>query len=407
MDNSAARDERYYIGLMSGTSIDGTDGVIIAIRPDMSIRTVCAAEISWPEETAELLTELCRDGSARDNVHDAAVASCKVAERSAELCRLLLKKSGLKAEEITAVGSHGQTVRHRPEYGFSVQLDNGPLLAALTGIDVVVNFRAADIACGGQGAPLAQAFHQLIFSSPHADRFVLNLGGIANVSALAAGTKDTLVTAFDTGPANTLIDAVCRGYLNIPFDRDGILSASGCCDSQALSRLMTHPYLSQPFPKSTGRETFNEKCISFMTDGLNELKEEDRKKKICDILATLTDFTALSAVRSIEHIMREFKSSFTSDRKELIVCGGGALNPVIFSRLEYFASKIGLTVHSSAEFGADPKLIEAEAFACFAHCCVSGISLPLGSSTGAQKTSVAGCLCPAANGSYVRSMHRF
>lgn len=431
----AAQDKatEYYIGLMSGTSIDGLDGVIIAITPADATNTkdgafcfksIATGSLDWPAELKNTLHQLCQKGSEAERVEPMYAAANGVATYEAQLVKQLLAKAQLKASEITAIGAHGQTIRHCPQQGFSVQIDNGPLLAHITSIDAVVNFRAADLACGGQGAPLTQAFHQKIFARQGRSCFVLNLGGIANVTAL--GKDDELLTAFDTGPANTLLDYVCRTYLGTTYDQDGAGARAGSVDQNSLQHLMEHPYLKKDFPKSTGREDFNADTIAFMLQGLQPVTArtahtENNTSTACpapapsttlispdqqrlnNVLATLTEHTALSVTNALEQIIAHYPEAMSAER-DLVLCGGGALNPFLRDRLQALTAERQLHLHLKTcdEFGVDAKFLEAQAFAYFAYCTIHGQCLNLGKSTGAQSPALLGCICPAPHGHYAR-----
>lgn len=437
----------YYIGLMSGTSIDGLDGVLMSITPQaqtkqespsvpsaassaasssactssptaapaaaldqfappLSLQIIATVSQDWPAELKATLHQLCQRGSDAERIEPLSLAANAVASYEAQVVQQLLEKSGLPASAIMAIGSHGQTIRHCPDQGFSVQIDNGPLLAARTGIDAIVNFRAADIACGGQGAPLAQAFHQKVFARKQRSCFVLNLGGIANVSAF--GKDCQLLTAFDTGPANTLLDYVCRDYLKISYDAHGEHARAGKVNAAALAQLLEHPYLARPFPKSTGREDFNADTFDFMLSPLAQQHQQAPEQldlsTINDTLATLTEFTACTVIDAIEKIINTYASDMSPER-DLFLCGGGASNDFLCERFNTLAAQrqLHLTMHNCEDFGVDAKYLEAQAFAYFAYCNVHGYCLNLGKSTGAQSSSILGCLCPAHDGYYVRS----
>ena len=433
----AAQDKgtEYYIGLMSGTSIDGLDGVIIEISPaatadsansTLCFKTVATGSLDWPVELKNTLHQLCQQGSEAERVEPMYAAANGVATYEAQLVTQLLTKAQLKASEITAIGSHGQTIRHCPQQSFSVQIDNGPLLAHRTGIDAVVNFRAADLACGGQGAPLTQAFHQKIFARQGISCFVLNLGGIANVTAL--GKDGELLTAFDTGPANTLLDYVCRTYLGTTYDQDGAGAKAGSVDQAALKHLMEHPYLQKDFPKSTGREDFNADTIAFMMQGLQPVTartahtenntstacpapapanpNSPNQQRLNNVLTTLTEYTALSVTNALSQIITHYPEAMSAER-DLVLCGGGALNPFLRERLHALAAERQLHLHLKTcdEFGVDAKFLEAQAFAYFAYCTIHGQCLNLGKSTGAQRPALLGCICPAPHGHYARRVN--
>lgn len=445
---SSEKPSELYIGLMSGTSIDGIDGVLVEISPQGQMRILATESLPWSDKMKSILNELCTEGAPEDRIRTSGVAANAVTTAEATVCVLLLEKSHVRHHQIRAIGSHGQTIRHYPQLGFSVQLDNGPLLANLTDIDAITNFRAADIANGGEGAPLTQAFHQCVMSDANKTRFILNLGGIANVTALAPRGK--LLTAFDTGPANTLLDYVCRTYLGCAYDPDGAYAAAGQVDKEALTKLLQHPYLARAYPKSTGREDFNQQTIEFMLQGLalasktqapvnkptpsiQELQDPkvrkdyiisqspmfgsegameicsnldaDQLQRLKDILRTLTELTVQSSLNSIQQIIKDHAKDMSAER-ELVVCGGGALNKFMLQRMQEYADELHLQlkVMPCTDLGIDPKYLEAQAFAFFAFCCSHAISLNLCSSTHASRPSILGTISPAPLGFYARAM---
>lgn len=418
--NSQIKSRELYIGLMSGTSIDGIDGVLIEVSPQGKITTLAVESLPWSDTMKALLNDLCVENSPNDRVKSMGLAANAIATAEATVCVLLMEKAQVNHAQIRAIGSHGQTIRHHPNLGFSVQLDNGPLLANLTDIDAITNFRAADLANSGEGAPLTQAFHQSVLASPECARFVLNLGGIANVTALAPLGK--LLTAFDTGPANTLLDYVCRTYLGCPYDPNGAYAAAGKVNEQWLEQLMQHEYLKRPYPKSTGREEFNVQTIDFMLQGLTPVLSESQSlnkddatsapapklahsSQLNDVLRTLTEYTVRASINAIEQLICDFADDIGKQR-ELVVCGGGALNTFMLECMQQYADSknLNLKVMPCTQLGIDPKYLEAQAFAFFAFCCSHAISLNLCSSTHATRPSILGTICPAPRGFYARAM---
>lgn len=393
----------YYIGLMSGTSIDGIDAVLVDFSKDknentkvkddlkgkdltchdLSSNIVESVSIDFDESLKQTLHSLC---TGTDNeIEKAGTVRVKLAEFEAKAVNELIKKAGIKKEDVIAVGCHGQTIRHRPELGFSVQLDDGPRVAALTGIDVINNFRAADIANGGNGAPLTQAFHRIQFASKDKVSMVLNLGGIANLTVIDKDPEHTILQAFDTGPANTLIDTATRLLLKKPFDRNGETARQGKVLPALLAKYLSEPYLQLPPPKSTGRETFNPE---FIAEEL--LLATQDKSFIPDLIATLTEFTVVASVNAIRQCLFRYKI----DSSRLILCGGGAYNSLITERFTKLLEKQNVEVVCADSLGVNSKLIEAHAFAFFAYMFCHRLPIDLGNSTGAQKPSVLGCLNP-------------
>lgn len=372
-----------YIGLMSGTSIDGIDAVLAKFDENGKSTIIDSTSVDYDESTRELLHSLC---SPSDNeIEKAGEARVKLADYESQAVLKLLEKTGFKASDIVAIGSHGQTVRHCPDRMFSIQLDDGARIAANTGIDTVCNFRAADIANGGNGAPLTQAFHSVLFGSDK-KTFVLNLGGIANVSVIDNDENHTVLCAYDIGPANTLIDTVLRIIFKKKFDKDGEIAKNAKVMPSLLQEYLSNPYLSKPAPKSTGRETFNADMI----------KEElfiamSNEQYARDLVATLTEFTVIACVNEIRKIIYKY----SMDESRLIVCGGGAFNRFMMDRMRELLSKNNVEFYTADALGIDSKLIEAHAFAYFAYMFTHRRPLNLKDSTACAKNSVLGCLFPA------------
>ncbi|MGH8849318.1 MAG: anhydro-N-acetylmuramic acid kinase, partial [Polaromonas sp.] len=311
----------YYIGLMSGTSLDGADGVLVDFS-SKKLRVLAAATEPFAESfRAELLA---LNSPAHNELHRAAVAGNQLAAVYARVVSTLLDQAatqGVSAAQIQAIGAHGQTVRHQPQrtsgeaagVGYTLQLNNPALLAELTGIDVVADFRSRDVAAGGQGAPLVPAFHQGVFGRPDASVAVLNLGGIANLSVLPPknDVPESPVLGFDCGPGNALMDAWCQQHTGQPFDAGGAWAASGKLVPALLASLLDEPYFSKPLPKSTGRDLFS---LAWLAEKLAPFAAERPE----DIQHTLTEFTISTCITGV--------NSYGKDSKELIVCGGGAFN---------------------------------------------------------------------------------
>lgn len=330
--------DELYVGIMSGTSLDGVD-VAVARFGEGSCTLLASAYAEYdPILRAELLElqEPCTD-----ELHRAEIAAIQVARRYAEAVNQLLQAHTIDHSTICAIGAHGQTIRHRPELGYTKQLLNPALLAELTTLPVVADFRSRDIAAGGQGAPLVPAFHAALFGSAEADRIVCNIGGIANLTCLRArGT----VTGFDTGPGNVLLDAWIARTRNERFDRDGAWGASGTVIDELLEALLTEPYYALPPPKSTGRELFNAHLFEHF-----ELGRHDA----ADVQATFAMLTA----RTIADAVQKWGGA----ANELYVCGGGAHNHDLLRKLAGLLP--GVEVATSAALGVDPDWVEALAFA--------------------------------------------
>ncbi|EQB2602074.1 anhydro-N-acetylmuramic acid kinase [Aeromonas salmonicida] len=363
-----------YIGLMSGTSMDGIDAVLVMMDGD-ELRVEAAISHPWP--TARELHELC---TPSDNEIDRmGVADNLVAREFATATHALLAKAGLTPKDIRAIGSHGQTIRHRPQLGFTLQIGNAALLAALTGIDVIADFRTMDMALGGQGAPLVPAFHQALFAKPGALRVVLNLGGIANISVLP-GNADG-VYGFDTGPANTLLDGWYRRHQphGGSYDAEGKWAASGQLIPALLEKLLAHPYFAAPAPKSTGREMFT-------LDWLDGELAGSAYAPV-DVQRTLQALTCHSIARQLPALDE------AGGGAELFVCGGGAHNAPLLSELASLLPH--WRIASTFDLGLAPDWVEGAAFAWLAQRFIHRQPGNLPAVTGASRLAVLGALYPA------------
>ena len=365
----------YYIGLISGTSIDGIDAALVEFG-DRSVRVINADTCKYPADLAEQLLTVTRQPQTCTadvlGILDQWVGDCF---RDAAL--QLLEKSGKSPGQVRAIGSHGQTIRHQPDADrpFTLQIGDANLIAKGTGIDCVADFRRADMALGGQGAPLVPPFHDWLFRDENIDRCVLNLGGIANVTLLPAASEQ--ISGFDTGPGNTLMDAWARRHLDAQFDEGGRWAAGGTTDRALLERMAADPYFAKAPPKSTGFEYFNETWVSsFLQDDL----------AAADIQSTLCDLTAATVVHAIQ-------SSLPGTR-EVLVCGGGAHNAELLSRLSKLLPEA--VVSSTADHGLDPDWVEACAFAWLAKRALDGEAGNAPAVTGASRPTILGGVYPAA-----------
>jgi anhydro-N-acetylmuramic acid kinase len=369
-----------YIGLMSGTSLDGIDGVLVGFdATDAPAPHVIAhAHRAFPPDLA---AELLALNSAGDNeLHRAALAANALARGCAEIVEALLAAHGTPRDRVRAIGVHGQTVRHRPREfdgtGYTLQLNNPALLAERVGIDVVADLRSRDVAAGGQGAPLVPAFHRAVFGRAGETSAVLNLGGIANLTALRA---DGATIGFDCGPANALLDHWCRLHTGRPYDADGGWAASGHVLDGLLAGLRAEPYFSLPPPKSTGRDLFNPDWLQA------RLAAAAPVAQAADVQATLAELTAVSCAAAVR--------AHAGAATELLVCGGGAFNGHVMRRLA--AHLPGVAVVSSAARGLPPDQVEACAFAWLARAFVRREPANLPSVTGAAGPRLLGALYPA------------
>ncbi len=373
----------HFIGLMSGTSLDGVDAVLARISPQGLVAVQAHAFVAFDEPfKAELLA---LNQSGQDELHRSALAGNRIARLYAQAVDKLLQQSGLQSHEISALGAHGQTVRHRPlefdgdpasqqaPVGYTLQLINPSLLAELTHIDVVADFRSRDLAAGGQGAPLVPAFHHGVFSRKNACVAVLNIGGISNLSVLSPRGE---ILGWDCGPGNALMDHWCFTHTGAPFDRDGAWAAGGSILPDLLAALMAEGFLHRPPPKSTGRDLFNPVWLQA------RLPQEPLQAQ--DVQATLTELTALACAEDVQR--------YAADAQELIVCGGGALNSHLMRRLAHHLP--ALKVVSSEQRGLPPLQVEAAAFAWLAFKCMHREASSLPSVTGAKGARVLGAIYP-------------
>lgn len=381
----------WFIGLMSGTSLDGVDGVLAetigadAISSDSSgsthpPRLVSQAHAHVAFEASLKAELLALNRSGADELHRAALATNTLMRCYSQVVALLLQKSGLVASHLVALGAHGQTVRHRPgefdDHGYTLQLMNGALLAELTGVAVVCDFRSRDVAAGGQGAPLVPAFHASYFAQAGAEVAVLNVGGIANITLLK---PDGAVLGFDTGPGNMLMDLWIQRHLGKPFDADGAWAATGQVQPELLASLLSDPYLQRSPPKSTGRDLFDAAWLGQHTAVANSKPQ--------DVMCTLAEYTAETVAWALQQHSRACG--------KLLVCGGGAFNAYLMSRL---AARVpsGTQVQSTAAAGMPPDQVEALAFAWLASAHIAGLPGNLPAVTGAKGPRVLGALYPAA-----------
>lgn len=370
-----------FIGLMSGTSLDGVDGVIAeftskdlkagSASSSLSARTIAFASAEFHPHLRNELFAL--QSEQRDELNRAMVAANALAYVYAKVVESLLHKSGLKASAICAIGAHGQTIRHQPDSGYTVQLMNGALLAELTSISVVCDFRSGDIAAGGQGAPLAPSFHNEVFASSTEPRAIVNIGGIANVSLLMPGQAPL---GFDTGPGNVLMDFWCHKHLDHAFDMSGDWASSGVINHDLLQRFLSEPYFALKAPKSTGRDLFNshwleQKLVGDSTVLSNQISPQD-------VQATLAELTAVTISREL--------AGFRS-----FIAGGGARNKFLMERISA-QTQTSLQIESTAALGIDTQSLEALAFAWLASQRIHQLPGNLTSVTGAKRPKILGAL---------------
>jgi len=357
---------------MSGTSLDGADAVLVDFS-GAAPRILASATVGFePALRAELLA---LNSPGADEIDRAGRAGNALAEAYARAVLAVLSEAGAARESVRAIGCHGQTVRHRPERGYTVQIGNPARLAERTGIAVVADFRGRDLAAGGQGAPLVPAFHAAVFGDedPSRSRAVLNVGGIANLTLLPARGD---VRGFDTGPANGLMDAWCLRHTGHAYDAGGALARQGRVDPALLARLLAEPWFAAPPPKSTGRDQFHLDWVEAALAG---------DEAAADVQATLLALTARTVANAL-HATQPATS-------RVIVCGGGVHNPLLMAALADAIS--AATVESSAVHGLDPDAVEAMAFAWLAREHLAGRPGNLPAVTGAAGPRVLGALYPA------------
>jgi anhydro-N-acetylmuramic acid kinase len=367
-----------YIGLMSGTSMDAIDAVLVEL-PEKKI-PILHAQTTQPLslELKSRLMNLTKPGF--NEIDLMGELDVIFAQASVTCCLNLLKEANITPDQVQAIGSHGQAIRHRPnqQYPFTLQIGDPNIIAEQTGITTVCDFRRRDIAKGGQGAPLTPAFHQAMFRSPDHDRIVLNIGGIANITILPCDLKQN-IQGFDTGPGNTLLDAWVNKHLQTRYDKFGAFGAKGQSHLALLSSLLSDPYFKQAPPKSTGLEYFH---LNWLNHHLEKTLTTDLKPE--DIQATLQDLTA----RSISEAIKKY----APPQGEILVCGGGIHNVQLMHLLDQYLPSYRIT--STQEFGIHPNLVEATAFAWFAKCTINQESCHLPSVTGATGPTILGGIYP-------------
>lgn len=361
-----------YIGLMSGSSLDGIDVALVEIG-DTNCNLQHALVYPLPEKLKQLLDNLTRPGE--NEIELMCQADVELGKILSDAVKTLLKEKNLSADKITAIGSHGHTLRHYPEtHSTTLQVGDPNRIAEFTGITTVADMRRRDMAAGGQGAPLVPAFHQFLFRN-NTNRIILNIGGIANITCLPAD-KNMAVTGFDTGTGNALMNSWiyhCKGQ---DFDNAGAWASSGKVILSLLDEMLTHPFIIQPPPKSTGRDIFHLDWLDSIINNQAFLEE--------DIQATLLEFTA----RSISHAI----TNYFTIAKEVLICGGGVHNELLMQRLTQLLD--GKKVCSTQMYGVDPDWVEAMAFAWFAHQTTQAQTSNLADVTGASHPVILGGIYP-------------
>lgn len=365
--------ETLYIGIMSGTSLDGVDIALTHFPPTTERATLLGALcMPFPDTLRDDLLALCQPGT--DEIRRAGLAGQQWARLAADGVSQLLLQHGVTASQVAAIGSHGQTIRHHPESGFSVQIGAPALLAELCGIDVITDFRSRDLAAGGEGAPLVPAFHAWLLHDPQQTRALINIGGFANLTLLA---QDGQVSGFDSGPGNVLLDYWAHRHIGQPYDANGAWARSGQVIPGLLQLMLDDPYFSRPAPKSTGREYFHP----------NWLEQHLRAARHApvDVQTTLLELTARTVADAV--------SSCKPQPAAAYVCGGGAHNGLLMERLQRLLENCSIA--TTAALAVDPDWMEAMAFAWLAWRCRQRLSGNLPAVTGARGERVLGAIYPA------------
>lgn len=360
--------KKYYIGLMSGTSLDGVDITLVNIGALGQPKLIDFKCIPIPAQLKSHLANFCN--AELVDLELVSEVSVQLAQVCAEAVNILISDNGLVATDVKAIGSHGVTIRHRPnsKYPFTLQITEPNTLAALTQIDVIADLRGMDVANGGQGAPLVPMFHQVLLREGQ-DGIFANLGGIANITVIK---QEQNIIGYDTGPANTLMNLWCEIHQGVEFDRDGQWAASGTVLPDLLSSMLQEPYFQQPYPKSTGKELFNLDWLS------SHLLTLETGYSAVDVQATLLELTVQSLANEIEKF----------DVKNLYLCGGGSDNDYLVTQLKRLLPE--KLVQTSIDIGVSTDALEAMAFAWLAYCRVEQRSATATSITGAKKSSILG-----------------
>jgi anhydro-N-acetylmuramic acid kinase len=370
-----------FLGIMSGTSLDGVDVAAVSFVP--SFKLIAFSSYPMPEDLKEKILELCTPSA--NEIEKQGDLDIALGHFFAHCCLLFCQEhqAVIDKEHISAIGLHGQTIRHRPfnqpKHNFTLQIADANTVAEITGLTTIADFRRRDIAAGGQGAPLVPAFHQSIFMSSEHKRAIINIGGMANLTLLAKDDESPLL-GFDTGPGNVLMDAWIHQQKGLSFDKNGEWAKTGNINHELLSRLISLDFFTQDIPKSTGREQFN---LAWVNEHLNHITQ---RLSDADIQATLTELSALSIANEI--------ARYNFDDAQLYVCGGGAYNQYLMDRLRINLPK-ATCVDSTATLNLAPDCVEAVAFAWLAQQTLSGLTSNSPSVTGAQGDRILGAIYQA------------
>lgn len=373
------RQMELYIGLMSGTSLDGIDAVLLEIGPNSAVLRGHHSESIPTGLKAEI--EALNQPGGEDEIHRLMCLDRQLGAVFAHAAQQLLLGCQFDRQQIKAIGSHGQTIRHTPprhstdQEAYTLQIGDPATIVEFTGITTVADFRRRDIAAGGQGAPLVPAFHEAVFTHANRQRVIVNIGGMANITLLPGNHQPA--RGFDTGPGNILLDAWCHRHQQQPYDRDGAWAQSGKIDRPLLAELMEHPFFQMPPPKSTGRESFNLQWLQTITN-------RHPHTRPVDVQATLLELTACTITTAIEQHSRA---------NEVFICGGGAYNKALMQRMETLLHPRNLA--STLSLGVPPEWVEACAFAWLAQRTIAGQSGNAPAVTGARGARILGAIFPA------------
>lgn len=362
-----------YIGLMSGTSLDGVDAALIDFS-NPAPKLIAKHFQAYPDTLLASVKNLCRNNSVQFN--DIGLADAQLGIFYAEVIDTLLSTANISAHQVRAIGSHGQTVQHDPSSSipYTIQLGDPTRIVEKTNITVVADFRRRDIAAGGQGAPLVPAFHQSVFHNDYENRAILNIGGISNITFLSSDKSDAVI-GFDCGPGNTLLDQWCQSHFNQAYDNKGELCKSGTVSSALLHNLLSDRYFQKAYPKSTGPEYFN-------LDWLARHAETNSCSKL-DTLTTLCELSAITIADSLNELPQIAR---------VLVCGGGTHNEFLIQRIK---ALITVPLETTTNYGIHPDWVEATAFAWLAKQTIEGKPSNLPSVTGANKAVILGAIYPA------------
>ena len=358
-----------FIGLMSGTSLDGVDAALVEFQSTHKPNVRQTHFLAYPPELRAQILAL--QHPTENELETTALMANTLARLYADAVNQLLAITRLSPNEISAIGCHGQTIRHRPELGFTLQIGNSALLAELTGITVINDFRSRDIAAGGQGAPLVPAFHQAIFSHPQLNRAVINIGGIANITYLASSSD---LIGFDSGPGNMLLDAWIKQHKNLNYDANGAWASTGQLIAPLLSAMLAEPYFALMPPKSTGRDLFNDAWLAGHLAGCDYAPE--------DVAFTLVSLTA----HTIHHALLQHCRGVD----EVYLCGGGAHNALLIKQLQSLLGDVKIETTDQLGIGVD--WVEAVAFAWLAELCLNQQTASLPEVTGAKGARILGAI---------------